>query len=143
MSVRRSVVLVTAFACALTGCKSQDSENRSHATQSYGDITVTQCAQDRLDNTSIDVAGTVTSHYSVPYDYSFVVESYNGSTPAGLTSVTVNTVAPDVTRSWSDQLVIAGATTGTFSCHLRSISRTPSQPSLNRGSNRNGSATNP
>jgi hypothetical protein len=110
----------------LAACTNSSPSSTKPVAQHYGDITVSSCGQDPADNTSIIVNGTIASHYGVPYDYSFYIDGYNGTTPAGGTGVIQNAVEPGAVLPWSAQITIAGSTSGTYTCRLRSILRTPS-----------------
>jgi hypothetical protein len=90
------------------------------------DVTVTGCKQDPTDTTQVNVAGTIVNHSGVLSDYNFVVSIYNGSSPAAQAGVSKSGIAPGLVESWSASSTIAGSTSGSFSCRLRSVLRTPS-----------------
>ena len=104
-------------------------ETGSTAVQTYGDVTLTKCSQDPVDHTSIDAAGAITSHYQVPYDYSFAIDAFDGTTPAGQSDVSEASVQPGTVHPWSAQFSIPGFTSGSFTCRLRNIVRMASAPS--------------
>jgi hypothetical protein len=123
----KGFVSLAVIALGLAACTSSTAKSAKPPAQHYGDITVTSCGQDPNDNTSIVVNGTISSRHDTPYDYSFVIDSYNGAIPAGGTGVTENSVEPGAVLPWSAQITIAGGTSGTYTCRLRSILSTPSR----------------
>jgi hypothetical protein len=92
------------------------------------DVTVTGCKQDSTDTTQVDVSGTIVNHSPVISDYNFVVDIFNGSSPAGQAGVNKNGVAPGLVESWSLSSTIPGSTSGSFSCRVKNLLRTPSHP---------------
>ena len=111
---------------ATTNAGEPTSATTTASTGATSDVTVTKCKQDPTDTTQVDVSGTIVNHLSVTSDYNFVVSIFNGSTPAAQAGLTQNGVAPGLVETWSASSTIAGSTTGSFSCRVRSVLRTPS-----------------
>ena len=128
MASKAGFVSLGILVLGLAACSSGSPNSTKPVAQLYGDITVRSCGHDPNENTSIVVNGTISSHYNVPYDYSFVIDAYNGAIEAGGTGVTENSVEPGAVLPWAAQITIAGSTSGAYTCQLRSILRTPSRP---------------
>ena len=90
------------------------------------DVAVKSCKQDQNDSTQVDVSGTILNHASVTSDFSFVVDVLNNSLPSAQSSVTDVAVPSGVVQAWSTNATIAGSTSGSFTCRVQRVIRTPS-----------------
>jgi hypothetical protein len=128
-SKRSGWITLPLIACA-TGCTTTHvGPGHSRASPvTVGDVTVANCVQDASDSTQVDVSGSILNHSAATSDYSFVVTVLNGSTPATRTGVTQDRVLPGLVATWSSTATIGGSTSGTFTCHLSNVIRTPSRP---------------
>jgi hypothetical protein len=89
------------------------------------DVTVTGCKQEQVDTTQVDVSGTILNHSSVTSDYSFVVDVLNNSLPSAQAGVTHAGAPPGLVEAWSTTTTIAGSTSGSYTCRVTRVIRTP------------------
>ena len=113
-----------ALASLLAGCAAS-TPAASVRSSGPADILVKQCKHDPTDPTQVLASGWIRSRSSVAQNYSFVIDWFNGPTPAAETSVSESPVNPDATVGWSANATIAGVTSGTFTCRIRSVVRDP------------------
>ena len=113
------------LAPASSGNDKATTEPTTAGSSAAADVTITGCKQDKVDTTQVDVSGTIFNHSSVTSDYSFVVDVLNNSLPSALAGVTQAGVPPGLVEAWSTTSTIAGSTSGSFTCRVTRVIRTP------------------
>ncbi len=124
----RVVALLGVVGLGSGACASSSPQSAKFAAQHYGDITLSKCGQDPVDNTLIDASGTITNSLQMPYQYSFFVSVDEGNNAVAGGALSEGPVEPGRVLHWSSTFNIVGPMGGGYTCQLDNITGTASQP---------------
>ena len=109
-----------------TGAPAVTTPATTASSAAAADVGITGCTVDPNDNTFVNLTGTIVNHDTQTDDYDITITFLQGSTRVGSTGDLENAITAGQNATWSTSGSITPINTGTVTCQLSSVSRTPS-----------------